>query len=191
MSDRDRERHASWYERKKQDPAWVEKRRAYSRAHRARRHAADPAAAREQDLAAERKRLYGLDEEAFVRLWNKQDARCAICRCDLSQLPARQQHVDHDHRTGKVRGILCQKCNQGLGMLGDTEAALVRALNYLRGSMRPPIPTRDELEAALRQHRGVVKLVAAHFNRNRLQVHRWCNHYGLVPKDYRILLKAA
>ena len=39
--------------------------------------------------------------------------------------------VDHDHKTGKVRGLLCNQCNRGLGMLGDTKEAVERVLNYL------------------------------------------------------------
>jgi len=41
-------------------------------------------------------------------------------------------HIDHDHTTGVVRGVLCKPCNTGLGLLGDSEEGLSRALDYLR-----------------------------------------------------------
>lgn len=58
-----------------------------------------------------------------------QDYKCLICgRPD-------PEHVDHSHETGKVRGILCFNCNQGLGNFRDDVGILVRAANYLiRGS---------------------------------------------------------
>jgi hypothetical protein len=40
---------------------------------------------------------------------------------------------DHDHITGKFRGLLCGKCNKAIGMLGDNEAGILRALSYIRG----------------------------------------------------------
>jgi hypothetical protein len=43
-------------------------------------------------------------------------------------------HFDHCHETGLFRGWLCSKCNSGLGLLGDNEEALERALRYLRKS---------------------------------------------------------
>ncbi len=43
-------------------------------------------------------------------------------------------HVDHDHNTGTVRGLLCSDCNLGLGKLGDTLEGLQKALDYLNNS---------------------------------------------------------
>jgi hypothetical protein len=74
-----------------------------------------------------RRRLqrYGLTRETHEALELAQDARCAICD---GALPLR---VDHDHSTGRVRGLLCHNCNVGLGHFRDDPALLRRALAYL------------------------------------------------------------
>ena len=54
---------------------------------------------------------------------------CELCERDTTDV---QMHLDHDHTTGAFRGWLCNRCNLGLGNLGDTVAGLERALAYLR-----------------------------------------------------------
>ena len=53
---------------------------------------------------------------------------CAICGA------ADAQHVDHDHRTGWLRGILCFNCNGGLGQFRDSADNLANAITYLKGA---------------------------------------------------------
>jgi Recombination endonuclease VII len=53
---------------------------------------------------------------------------CEACGC----LPSKQLHLDHCHVTGKFRGWLCNRCNLGLGHLGDNEIGLLRMLEYVR-----------------------------------------------------------
>ena len=77
-----------------------------------------------------RKRLYGLTEEQFQTMLSSQDGKCSICGRERSQL-VKQLCVDHDHETGKVRGLLCDKCNRGLGFFNDDHELLKKALNYL------------------------------------------------------------
>jgi hypothetical protein len=59
-----------------------------------------------------------------------QGYRCAICGADKPGGTGRW-HTDHDHVTGTVRGVLCHKCNIGIGMLGDSPALLRAAIAYL------------------------------------------------------------
>jgi hypothetical protein len=88
---------------------------------------------------AHRKRLakYGLDETSYQAMLVAQDQACAICRRLFSELPgragsaSRAVHIDHCHRTGRTRGLLCGACNLGIGKLGDDEAALRRAADYV------------------------------------------------------------
>lgn len=74
------------------------------------------------------KDLYGLSEAAFFSLLAGQGGVCAICGSgDWSKKPC----VDHDHVTGTVRGILCRKCNSGIGFLDDDPDLVRTALQYL------------------------------------------------------------
>lgn len=79
---------------------------------------------------------YGLSVDAYYAFMRRQGGRCAICLVDLSwDVGGRKPHIDHDHRTGKVRGVLCVACNTGLGSLGDTVDRLRRAYEYLRDAV--------------------------------------------------------
>jgi hypothetical protein len=57
----------------------------------------------------------------------KQENKCAICDCDITE----SFRPDHDHRTGKKRGLLCGRCNLGLGNFGDNPVLLQKASQYL------------------------------------------------------------
>lgn len=69
---------------------------------------------------------YGLREGDFARLLAEQNGGCAICgKPDLLG-------VDHCHKTLKIRGILCRRCNGGIGLLQDDPALIVKAAQYLQ-----------------------------------------------------------
>lgn len=81
---------------------------------------------------ARRNRLkicYNIDLFQYEKLLDKQEGRCALCR----RLPCngRRLAVDHCHRTAKIRGLLCGRCNKALGLLGDDSASVLRAFVYL------------------------------------------------------------
>lgn len=73
--------------------------------------------------------------DGYLALCAKQDYKCAVCGNEYT--PGRNLVVDHDHETGRVRGILCQNCNLGIGQLGDCADNVQRALDYLRASEAP------------------------------------------------------
>ena len=76
-------------------------------------------------------RRYGLGSGEFEKLLAKQNGVCAICKLPAGKESNGLLHVDHCHRTGQVRGLLCIKCNTGIGKLGDDAARLITAAQYL------------------------------------------------------------
>ena len=77
-------------------------------------------------------RQYGITSERFDELYDLQQGCCAICGIHQSGLK-QTLSIDHDHKTGGVRGLLCNKCNLALGSLGDDVRVLQRAVDYLEG----------------------------------------------------------
>ena len=71
---------------------------------------------------------YGLTEESRALLLLGQDGKCKICSKDLT---GKKSVIDHNHTTGKVRGILCHLCNSWLGVAKDNPAVAMRAARYL------------------------------------------------------------
>ena len=74
------------------------------------------------------KERYGITLQQKLELLNKQNGRCAICKKDIIKIKA---CVDHDHKTGKIRGLLCDKCNRALGGFEDNKEYLQQAMEYL------------------------------------------------------------
>src|SRR5262249_35189920 len=83
---------------------------------------------------SEIRRRYGLTREAFERLLSEQGDACSICRRkfeDISVRVSRAVRVDHKHGTRCTRGLLCNRCNTGLGQFGDSADSLRSAADYL------------------------------------------------------------
>jgi hypothetical protein len=86
------------------------------------------------------KTLYGITLEEYDRLLQEQGGLCAICRQpETAQYKGKVMplHVDHDHATKKVRGLLCRSCNYALGNVRDSILILEAAIRYLL--RRPPL----------------------------------------------------
>jgi hypothetical protein len=71
---------------------------------------------------------YGITLEEYEKLLEKQGGGCALCGKAKKKKPL---HVDHCHKTGKVRGLLCPPCNRAVGVLGDSKEALEKVVAYL------------------------------------------------------------
>ncbi len=84
----------------------------------------------DKHLWKERKRKANVTKEQFDAAWNTQNGCCAICFISLETYS--NAHADHDHKTGKFRGILCRHCNHGLGNFLDSPDSCERAAAYLR-----------------------------------------------------------
>lgn len=72
---------------------------------------------------------YGLSKSEYLHLVKSQESSCAVCG---SHEPDHfKLHVDHCHDSGKVRGLLCGKCNQGIGLFGEDKQKMLAAIEYL------------------------------------------------------------
>ena len=78
------------------------------------------------------KRKYGISLQEYDYLYKRQNGLCAICK--EVNLNGWQLAIDHDHKTGKVRGLLCSSCNTGLGLFKDSIENLNSAVDYLERS---------------------------------------------------------
>lgn len=72
---------------------------------------------------------YGLEKDAYLQLLAVHPV-CEICSKRFGA--GRSPHIDHDHKSGRVRGILCGSCNRAIGMINEEEDVLLGAIAYLR-----------------------------------------------------------
>lgn len=119
-----------WYEKHKNDPEFKAKNRARAKAW----SASNPDKRRlyaQQYYYKELRHVYkhGLTPIEYQHMLQEQNNRCAACGVEL--VPGRGTHIDHDHVSNKVRGVLCQGCNQALGNVGDSPTRLRALANYL------------------------------------------------------------
>lgn len=77
------------------------------------------------------KAMYGITLEEYDRMFAEQDGKCSICGNTHSTIEGKKLAVDHDHKTNKVRALLCSGCNQGLGYFKDDPELMQKALAYL------------------------------------------------------------
>lgn len=75
--------------------------------------------------------MYGLDPKIYLAMREKQGDLCAICRQPEKSKGIFNLSIDHNHKTGQVRGLLCKRCNTGIAMFGDDPTFLDRAKEYL------------------------------------------------------------
>lgn len=99
---------------------------------------------REKHLKSQRERnwkhKYGIDRTEFEKMWSDQGGECEICSIKLTNIeidndPKNKSNtacVDHCHSTGKVRALLCARCNKGIGMFDDDYETILMAAKYLK-----------------------------------------------------------
>lgn len=83
------------------------------------------------DPGRHRRYKYGLADAEYLTMLVLQDSQCAICETDFSPGQTTCAHVDHEHGTDRVRGLLCSECNIGLGKFKDDPTLLHAAAEYL------------------------------------------------------------
>lgn len=77
----------------------------------------------------QRQYYYGITPEDIERMLLEQDGKCAICKQPLK--PGKGTHLDHNHRTGTNRGLLCFKCNYALGLLDENLQIVYNLITYI------------------------------------------------------------
>ena len=103
------------------------KRRAVSRNSRRRNHWASV------------QRMYGITQIEYDAMLERQGGRCAICKAAQVGGNGSRWHIDHDHTTGTVRGLLCMRCNFMIGLAGDDPRNLLNGAFYLGAVPSSPI----------------------------------------------------
>lgn len=90
--------------------------------------------AREHKESTRRKimfKKYGWTLEFFQSVLERNGNRCQICKLEFDGSTKNQPNIDHDHKTGMVRGVLCRSCNTGIGHLKDSPDIMRSAIDYL------------------------------------------------------------
>lgn len=86
------------------------------------------------DRSKNLKKKYGISYETYQELLKSQAYKCALCNQPETVIIRKNTAllaVDHDHKTGKIRGLLCFRCNTGLALIENNPEVLARMLNYL------------------------------------------------------------
>jgi len=127
MAYKDKEKERIYKERKK-TPLAIEERKKYDKEYNL----------KNREIIRHKKinHIYGLSKEEFIVLEEQHAGKCAICNKKETQIDFRTKKIrslaiDHCHTTGKVRGLLCKKCNTAIGLLEDSPSLLREALKYL------------------------------------------------------------
>lgn len=114
--------------------AWVARNREKANAV-ARAYAQKPENKQKQ-RSRHRLRTYNLTDEQLQQMYDAQGGRCRICGCQLD-LSSRNTHVDHNHKTGEIRALLCHGCNIGLFYVENAQFRLA-CLHYLEVTSGAP-----------------------------------------------------
>lgn len=115
------------YYRIKSSPAYKKRNRE-----RAAKYSTTPRGKQASKIKAQRLRfrLYGITNDDYNTMFQEQGGKCKICNRHQMEFNI-SLAIDHDHQTGKVRGLLCGKCNAALGLFDDNITRLKSAIEYL------------------------------------------------------------
>lgn len=133
-----KEQHTKWLDinreaynkKRREDPKVKKENRERRNQYVKNKVATNPNYIREQNLQKD----FGLSIKDFEDLLLVQNNKCWICNIDhelYRHIEGKRFAVDHDHKTGKIRGLLCHKCNTSLGKFQDSVEMLQKAIDYL------------------------------------------------------------
>lgn len=80
--------------------------------------------------ATRRKRMFGISSDEYEKMLFEQSSKCKICGVERKEL-SYSLCVDHDHKSGRIRGLLCHGCNTGIGRFKENIISLQNAIIYL------------------------------------------------------------
>ncbi len=83
------------------------------------------------------KKNHGVTGEEYKEMLSRQGGVCAICG-KVNITKSKRLAIDHCHKTGKIRGLLCGRCNMGIGQFDDKASLLIAAAEYIRKSITLP-----------------------------------------------------
>ena len=86
----------------------------------------------ERRARSQRLRLNGFPPSVIRAFFDLQPKQCAICGATVGDVDGRRLYIEHNHVTHRLRGLLCKKCNAGIGMFGDDVTRLEAAIAYLK-----------------------------------------------------------
>ena len=89
----------------------------------------NPEKVKESRRKTKLKQKYGISVEEYDRMFKEQQGKCYLCNNEHSRRPL---NVDHCHKTGKIRKLLCDKCNLALGLVDDSVELLENFIRYLK-----------------------------------------------------------
>lgn len=129
------EAHRRWYQKngdyeKSRVATWRQNNAGRVNDTRRARRSSDGGRSKLRDREGHLRRKYGLTSNIFEALVLAQLGKCAVCGANEGM----ELHVDHDHRTNKVRGLLCGKCNKAIGLLNDDPNLMNAAKEFLERS---------------------------------------------------------
>lgn len=110
---------------------WVSKNRDKINANARKRNVINSHRRRGWAWKARLKKEYGLTPEQYADMLTQQEGRCAVCKTAEAGGGFGSWHIDHDHNSGMIRGLLCNRCNMALGLFRDDINRLTAAINYL------------------------------------------------------------
>ena len=85
----------------------------------------------DRNKAAIIQRRYGITLETAQQKLEDQQFLCALCACHLDHVIGRNAQIEHDHKTGRFRGVVCLRCNLGLGWIQDNPELVDKIVAYL------------------------------------------------------------
>lgn len=106
---------------------WREENQEYVKAKKNAEYRQNPLKLKNKSL----KTIYGINLDQYNKLLASQKELCAVCNTQESSKRNKYLSVDHCHKTGVIRGLLCSNCNRALGLLKDNKNVLMAMISYL------------------------------------------------------------